>query len=372
MKKVLFVASTEIHIRNFHLPYLQAFHQRGWEVHVACGPGSGEIPGADRCLRLPFEKKMTSPRNLRAMRLLGRTMRQERYDLLLCHTSLAAFFARAALLGWKERPAVCNMVHGYLFDENTAPAKRLLLTAAEKLCAPVTDRVITMNRYDEAYAIRHRLAGQVDFVHGIGLDGERFRTPDEQSGQRLREELGFDREDVLLLYGAEFSARKSQRVLLEALPRLPERVKLLLPGDGSLREACRTLARTLGVEHRVRFPGHVKNMDCWYAAADAAVSASRSEGLPFNILEAMAHGLPVIASAVKGHTDLICDGVSGRLYPYGDREALAAAVRQLLEEPERFRCFAAAGREESGKYALNQVRETIMDLYLTTKRCTIR
>ena len=106
-------------------------------------------------------------------------------------------------------------------------------------------------------------------------------------------------------------------------------------------------------------------MGPWYTMADAAVSASRSEGLPFNIMEAMHVGLPVVASAVKGHTDLITDGESGLLYPYDDEAAFAAAVRRLLASPEEAAALGAAAREAAEAYRLDRVLPQVMALYLS-------
>ena len=93
---VLFVASTWSHIVNFHLPYLRAFRQTGWTVHAACGGERRDIPEAELCCQLPFEKNMTSPANFRAQALLRRLMHAQRYDLVCVHTSLAAFSTRRA------------------------------------------------------------------------------------------------------------------------------------------------------------------------------------------------------------------------------------------------------------------------------------
>ena len=181
----------------------------------------------------------------------------------------------------------------------------------------------------------------------------------------LREKLGIREDDFLLLYAAEFSGRKNQATLLRALPLLPRRVKLALPGRGALLEACQALAGQLGVEDRVLFPGYVSDMGPWYAMADAAVSASRSEGLPFNIMEAMHAGLPTVVSAVKGHTDLISNGVTGLLYPYGDEAAFARAVQQLLDAPEQAAAMGAAAREAAEPYRLDRVLPQVMALYLS-------
>lgn len=364
MSKVLFTASTYSHIVNFHRPYLAAFRRLGWTVEVACGGAPMEIPEADRVVYIPFEKEMTSPRNITAWRQLRRLMKEEQYDLVSCHTSLASFFTRMAVRGLKNRPKVACTAHGYLFGEENSTAKNLLLSTAERLTAPVTDLLMTMNGWDTQYAKIHKLGKQIVEVPGIGLDTDRLRPVSGEERAALRSEWGVGESDVLLLYAAEFSGRKSQQVLIRAVARLPERVKLALPGQGALREECMALAAQLGVEERVLFPGQVQ-MAPWYGAADLAVSASRSEGLPFNIMEAMYYGLPVVASRVKGHTDLPETSQAGLLYPYGDWEVCAGQIRTLLQTPELAVWMGEQGRQTVQVYTLDQVLPIIMAQYET-------
>ena len=94
--------------------------------------------------------------------------------------------------------------------------------------------------------------------------------------------------------------------------------------------------------------------------ADAVVSASRIEGLPFNVMEAMALRKPVVASAVKGHEDLIEDGLSGLLYPYGDADACAAAIRRLMDEPALGARLADEAEKNLAQYSLERVFPQVM------------
>lgn len=359
-RKVLFTASTYRHIRHFHLPYLRALQARGWAVHVACAGAPEVIPGAEVSLSVPFEKRLLSLKNFRAARLLRRRIRREGYTLIVTHTSLAAFFTRLALLGLPRRPRVVNMVHGYLFGKGAPPLRRTLLLGAERLTAPVTDLLLTMNRWDLETAQRLRLGRRIGQIPGIGVDFSRVDAPRSPVSRRAR---GIPEDAFVLIYAAEFSPRKHQAVLLRALAELPERAFLLLPGDGRLLAECRALARSLGLEGRVLFPGHAEDMAPWYALADAAVSASRSEGLPFNILEAMHLGLPVVASAVKGHTDLIVPGETGLLYPCGDSAACAAAIRRLMEDEALARRLSERARTAAEPYALERVLPAVLSWY---------
>ena len=343
MPSVLYTASTFSHILNFHLPYLRRFRELGWQVEVACGGPVRDIPFADGAVSLPLEKKMSSPANFQAASQLRAMVIRQQYDLIITHTSLAAFFTRWALRGLKHRPKLINVVHGYLFDDETSGLKRGLLTRAETMTAPQTDLLLTMNAWDTRWAMAHRAAPRVEEIPGMGVDLTRFRTaPDAR--RTMRDRLGLSEGDVALLYAAEFSGRKSQHTLLEALPGLPENVKLLLPGSGALLDDCRAQAASLGVADRTVFPGQVHDMPRWLAAADIAVSSSRSEGLPFNIMEAMACGLPAVA---------------------GDAKAFAAAVERLVSDATLRAELGQAGREKMQRYALDAVLPQVMDRYLS-------
>ncbi len=363
MKKVLFTASTYSHIRNFHLPYLCEFQQGGWQVHVGCAGVPEEIPCADGVWELPFEKSMSAPANFKAARMLRRLVRQEGYDLVCSHTSLAAFFTRLALLGLKERPHVINMVHGYLFDDETPWMKRQVLLAAERLTAPCTDLLLTMNQWDFEAAKKYGLGDQVAHVPGVGVDFSRFAQNDPELSLVRRREFGIPDDAFVLFYAAEFSARKSQRVLIEAMTQLPEKTVLVLAGQGTLLEECKALAQKLGAAERVIFPGYVADVGVWYGAADAAVTSSRSEGLPFNVMEAMYCNLPVVASAVKGHTDLIEDGQTGLLYPYGDVAACAAQIGRLMEDAALRSELTRNAKESVAAYGLDSVLPVVMNQY---------
>lgn len=367
-RKVLFTASTYSHIVNFHLPYLRRFRDEGWTVHAACGGAPMEIPYADRVIHLSFQKSMWSWSNFKAAMLLSGEIRRERYDLLSAHTSLAAFFTRLALWGVEERPLVANMVHGYLFDDETPWPKRELLLGAERWMAPDTDLVLAMNRWDYELAERCQLGRQVVQIPGVGVDFSRFDGVPQDARQRLRKEWGIPGEAFVLIYAAEFSKRKSQSVMIRAMERLPERVWLVLAGDGALRQECRELAERLGLACRVLFPGQVRDIPAWYAMADAAVSSSRSEGLPFNIMEAMYAGLPVVASKVKGHCDLITDGITGLLYPYGDENACAKQILQLIESKSLRHKLAQNAKEAAAQYDLGRVLPQVWEQYALLMR----
>ncbi len=361
--KILYIASTFGHIRSFHLPYIKELIARGHSVDIAGAGMPDGMPAEARCISLAFEKSMGSVSNFKTIARLTNLMKEHNYDLIIMHTSLAAFFTRLAVKRMPEtaRPRTINMVHGYLFDSRTPFLKRTLLLNAEKLTAGVTNRLIVMNDEDGKIALSYHLCAndsEIYKINGVGYDSHRFFAKQEHT-EKQNTENTFN-----MIYAAEFSSRKNQAFLLHAIKSLTltdtsTNYHLTLAGRGTELEACKALAAELGIEDKVSFPGFVSNIEDYYAKSDLSISASRSEGLPFNVLESLACGLPVVASSVKGHTDLIRSGENGELYEFGNIDSCVAAI---LRVRKNIGSYKPTNGIES--YALDTVFETNLSLLL--------
>jgi glycosyltransferase EpsD len=177
-----------------------------------------------------------------------------------------------------------------------------------------------------------------------------------------RSGLGLPERAFVLIYAAEFSRRKNQSFLIKCMGRLPEEVVLVLAGKGALEKECRELAVREGVSGRVVFAGQIEDLSPYYSAADVCVSSSRSEGLPFNIMEGLHYSLPAVATRVKGHEDLITQGENGFLYDYGDGEAFCGYVERLAGNEGLRRGLGARARESVEKYSLERVLPAVLSL----------
>ena len=372
-RKVLYAASSFGHLASFHIPYIEALRGDGFDVTLLAGgdPARVHLPQGARCVPVEFVKSMSAPANFKTAAAIASLQAHERFDVVLTHTSLAAFFVRLGLMGaalhaHAARPYVVNTVHGYLFDGASSAPRRAALLAAERICAPVTSRIVVMNRQDAAIARAHKLCrGDVVETPGMGvvLDGLSPATPRSKSEARAR--LHLPEDAFVCLCVAEFSARKNQRTLIEALQSLPEHVLLALPGTGALLEECRGLAVSAGFGSRVLFPGFLARdeLAVWRRASDVCVSASRYEGLPFHVVEAFACGLPGVLSAVKGHEDLVEPGQTGLLYPFGDADAFAACIRRLLDNPSELAHMGVCACKAAQRYALPAVMPGLLRIY---------
>lgn len=149
-----------------------------------------------------------------------------------------------------------------------------------------------------------------------------------------------------VVYLGRLQQVKGVDVLLRAWPEVVSRVQaqLLVAGEGPLRSSLEQLANELGIAHCVRFLGRTSAVAELLAGADLLVQPSRQEGLPNSVLEAMAAGLPVVATRVSGNEDLVTDGVTGRLVPSENSQALADAIVDVLRDPVRAESMGRAGR----------------------------
>jgi len=168
---------------------------------------------------------------------------------------------------------------------------------------------MVMNQQDLEIAQKHHLYKELlCLINGIGFDSSRFQPFSPEKRAKGRQVLGFSPSEFLFIYAAEFSKRKNHELLIHSFAKISSKIPqahLLLAGSGILQKQCAKLVRKLHMEKRIHFLGYVKQMQDIYPLCDAAVSSSKIEGLPFNIMEAMACQLPVLISNTKGHLDLV-------------------------------------------------------------------
>lgn len=320
MSKILYAAGTMDHIKSFHLPYINALRKDGHEVFVMA-------KGKDADFDIGFVKKMLSVKNTRCRREIRKVLKREKFDAIILNTTLAAFHIRLCLRK-KMRPKVINIVHGYMFPEKLRGTKDKIFLFCEKLLRKKTDAVLVMNSEDFRIATSNKLCiGEVKMTLGMGAKVRETQVPPET----IYKYTGSEGKYILCFVGELYRA-KNQRFLICALPE----IKLAIPnavlwliGEGGDRAELISLAEQLNISDSVCFMGKQKNPCDYIRAANLYVSASEKEGLPFNIMESLGCGMVTLASDIKGHRDLIEDGVSGFLYTPGDMTQFVDKVKAI-------------------------------------------
>lgn len=369
MKKVLFVATVvKTHILTFHVPYLKMFKDMGWQTAVAArndfeNPEDCVIPHCDHFFDVCFERSPLNKNNIQAYKKLKQIIDDGEYDIIHCHTPVGGALTRlAATKARKNGSKVIYTAHGFHFYKGAPFKNWLLYYPVEKLLAPLTDALITINHedYDKAQKLG---AGKVYYVPGVGVDTARF-GPDADVRRRMRAEWGIAEDRFLLLSVGEVNANKNHVVAIRAMQKLAECCYIIC-GTGPLLDELRNLADELGVGKRVFFAGYQDNVADFYQMADAFVFPSLREGLPVALMEAMASELPVICTKIRGNVDLIEHGVSGYTVE-NTPDAIAEAVCDVLSDKARYQEYADNAALKVRGFDCEVARKMVTEIYQDT------
>jgi glycosyltransferase EpsD len=366
--KVLFTATVDIHFQAFHLPYLKWFKDQGWEVHVAAS-GDMSLPYVDKKFTIPIQRSPFNKKNVKAYRELKKIITQESYQIIHCHTPMGGVLTRlAAESARKNGTKIIYTAHGFHFCKGAPLPNWILYYPIEKVLSRYTDCLITINQEDFNLAKAHKFkSNSIRHVHGVGVNTEVFKPVDESQKILLRKNYGYDKDQFLMFYAAEFNKNKNQKLLIESIAHLKETVpnaKLLLAGDGDLLQDCKNLAIKLGVEDIIDFLGYRKDIGWLLKISDAAIASSLREGLPVNIMEAMACGLPVIANSNRGHRELIVQDYNGWVIGKENVQDFASKLRLLAEDDKLRNELGVNGRNLIlTKYSLQKVLEEKKSIY---------
>ncbi len=350
------------------LPHLD---RERFDYRLAAFDDAGPLASAWRDAGLPLERlpaRRASAPGPRALLALRRRLLGDRIDVLHAHLPLPGTIARVAARGLPTRVVYTEHSEPHTYR----PASRWLNAATygwQSAVVSVSEAV----RSSAARGIGSRAEALATVVPN-GIDPEELdRAAGRAPGPLPRgASAGFS-----VLVPATLDPRKGQDVLLAALDRLRGNgrsagppVHAWLAGDGPTREALERIARSLALEDRVHFLGRRTDVFPLMRQADAIALPSRHEGHPLALLEAMALGKAVVASAVGGVPESVRDGETGLLVPSEDAAALARALARLRDDAAlRRRLGAAAAHEVRARY---HIRRTVAAIEAVYARCLAR
>lgn len=308
-------------------------------------------------------------RDLRALAGLRRAIRDFRPDVVHTHSSKAGVLGRLAARR-EGVPVVVHTVHGFGFTPLQPAVKRIAYFAVERLAARWTDHFVTVSELNRRRGLELGLWGEAEAtVIRAGVDLARFRNPGDGAATRRR--LGLPAGAPLVVQIGNFKPQKAPLDFVRAAAAIagerPEAVFVMV-GDGRLRGPAERLAEELGLTGRIHFTGWFDDVPGLLASTAVSVLSSRHEGLPCSVVEALAAGVPVVATAVDGTPEVVRPGVNGELVAAGDPGALARAVLGLLADEDRRRQMAAAATDGLEAFDRDHMVRQLEELY----RCLVR
>lgn len=367
-RKILFCATVDTHFSSFHLPYLQWFKLQGWEVHVAAA-GDHPLPYVDEKYSISIKRSPFDRQNIDAYKELKAYIDENQYSIIHCHTPMGGVISRlAAREARKQGTKIIYTAHGFHFFKGAPLINWILFYPVEKILARYTDCLITINEEDFQRAVKKRFkANLIEHVHGVGVNTDFFTPVNKYHKAKLRKRYHYRDDAFLIFYAAEINKNKNQKVLIEAMALLKDEVpnaKLLLAGTGPLLNDCIDYAMELEVDHMVDFLGYRNDIQSLLHISDIAAASSLREGLPVNIMEAMACGLPVVAVDNRGHRELVINDMNGYLVE-GNPGEISEKMTVLAKDKLLRNEFGRYGRNVIlEKYNLNKIIKEKQEVYM--------
>lgn len=358
----------KIHVNVFHIPCLKMFQEQGWETWVCSrndydNPKECVIPYCDHYVDIPFERNPLKPGNVKAYKMLREIIEKKQFDLIYCHTPVGAMLARlAGISARKKGTKVIYMAHGFHFYNGAPLLNWMIYYPAEKFLSRFTDGLITINQEDYRRAQKFH-AGKTILIPGVGIDLDKFQKK-EPTRQEIRNKLGIPDGKIILMSVGELTKRKNHMVVIDALARLKEYdILYVICGDGPMKARLRAKAEELGVRDRVKLLGFRKDIAELHKAADIFVFPSLQEGLPVAVMEAMASGLPIVASKIRGNEDLISNNQGGYLVNPMDSEQVAKAIEKMIQNPKKREKMEKRNLEIIAKYGQETVLQKMDEFF---------
>ena len=428
MKRVLFIATVTEHINAFHLPYLKWFKAQGWETHVATR-GDGDILYCDKKHNLSIERSPFRLGNLKTYFELKSILRKEKFDIIHGHTPMGGMLARFCGSKYRQKSIfetennisadsakspytrIIYTAHGFHFYKEASLINWFLYYPIEKFLSRYTDDLITINHEDYGLAKRKMKAKHVHYVPGVGVNTNKFLSfgdlqsaNDDMNAISLpsqlrvskRKEFGIPEDATVLISVGELNKNKNHGVVIKALAQLKnndfdnndehchsesqvnnnnntDNLYYVICGSGTLHNDLRTLAQKLHIQDRVLFLGQRDDIAELLNMSDIFIFPSLREGLPVSLMEAMASGLPCIASSIRGNVDLIAHEKGGLLIKTEKSSTAtnsnpvsgyANAIKSLIDDESLRKRLGKHNQDVVKQFDINVVMKQMQEIYL--------
>ncbi|MEG1887034.1 MAG: glycosyltransferase, partial [Oscillospiraceae bacterium] len=334
MKKILLLAPMASVQERFNVANIEALKKLDCEIHIVANFELSEHDmnyrrNADdsgiKTHQLPFVRGSLL-RNLHNVPEIKKLLKSEKFDIVHCHTETGGILTRLSMSADKSAKYVYTP-HGMSFYKGSSLKSRLIYYPIEKWICSKMSANLAMNS-EESENLEKWDRKTAKFIHGIGLDLSEFRK--EADGQKKRLEFDIPPDAKLILSVGELNNNKNHSVVLKAISEIPDsNIYYMVCGDGENRESLKSLASELKMENRLVLTGFRYDIKEIYRIADVFAFPSYQEGLSVSLMEAMAAGLPIVCSKIRGNVDLIEEGNGGFLLEPTDVNGFKNAIEKL-------------------------------------------
>ncbi|WP_288617923.1 glycosyltransferase family 4 protein [uncultured Eubacterium sp.] len=353
---------------NVSRPCIQTALEMGYEVYLGTNRNRPEELECDLPVKLydshTYRSITAFKDNLTAYKNLKKVIKEGNVEVIHCNTPVGGMVGRLCgkMNGVKK---VIYTAHGFHFYKGAPLFNRTILKWAEMFMAHWTDAILTMNEEDfqSAKKFRLRKSGKVYYVPGVGINTEEFFSV-RIDKQAKRDELGLFMDDIVCISMGDLIPRKNYETSIKAIALCNNpKVHYLICGRGPELDNLKKLAKELGVENQIHFLGFRTDIKELSKVADIFLFTTLQEGMPRSMMEAMASGLPCIASKIRGNVDLLEEGIGGYLVPAKDENAVADRLERLVENLDLREEMRKANLERIKGFDIRVVKKRMEEIY---------
>lgn len=346
--------------------------EEGHTVDIICNETDEKVPDCYRewncnifhhsCSRSPL-----SAGNIKAIKEIKDVVAENKYDIVHCHTPIAAMCTRLACRGLRKNGVkVIYTAHGFHFYKGAPKLNWLIYYPIEKVCARFTDVLITINHEDYELAKRKMKAKRVEYVPGVGIDVDKFKNTVVDRAAK-RKELGIPEDAFLLVSVGELNANKNHEVILKAMAQIDDdNIHYAIAGVGELKDYLLELASKLGIAERFHLLGYRNDVAEIYKAAEVFCFPSFREGLPVSLMEAMAAGLCTVAAKNRGTIELIRN--NGVLCNHNEADEFSEKIKLLANNQKLMKEFGVNGQSIVTYFRNERVNKLVTNIYCLSRR----
>jgi len=346
-KKCLIVASVSSMIGQFILPNIELLQSIGYNVTVAANFTFGStfsnvhaenlrnklINMNIEIYDIAFFRNIFDFRNIIAYRQIKNLIVKNRYLFIHCHSPIGGVITRAACKRTQlHNTKIIYTAHGFHFYKKAPLINWLLYYPVEKFLSNYTDILITMNQEDYNFARKRMKAKYIYNIYGVGVDLKNYLVPTITSKDK-RNEFSIPADATVIISVGELIKRKNHQAAIKAISKInTSNIYYIICGQGKLKGKLIKLCKKLNVEHRILILDYRDDIVDLLHMSDIFLFPSLQEGLPVALVEAMAAGLPCIASDIRGTVDLITDRKGGFLCGANNSDEYKSAIEKIISD----------------------------------------
>ena len=368
MKKALLISNIETKFSNFIVPPAQVLTNLGYEVH-ACANISNFKENKEKynyikMHHIDFERNPLNLKNIRAYKQLLKLMKEEEFDLVHCNTPIGGVLGRICA----KKLSISKVIytaHGFHFYKGAPVINNVIYKNVERFLARYTDILITINKedYEAAKKFKLRKNGQIYLVDGVGIDSSKFQIKNFDK-VAYRKKLGINEKDIVLISAGDLIKMKNYDIAIKAIAKWKNKnIKYLICGTGPKEIELKDLIEKLNLQNQVYLMGYRNDIKELMNSVDIFLFTTLQEGLPRSMMEAMATGLPCIASNIRGNVDLIKDGKGGFLNRVDSPEEFSKSISTLVNNPVLRNNMGEFNKRFVKQFDTDNVKNELFEIY---------